>query len=125
MRVGARTFLIRKVANPQVVKTAISNERESVKPIPVTTLGATVMTTNLDAAANLDTAANLALRANLPLKAKLALRPNLERESPPLVIRESLKAPNEATTTRNPTQNAKELLSNDDAEENMETIRRL
>jgi hypothetical protein len=108
-----------------VVKTAISNERENVKPIPVTTLGATVMTTNLDAATNLDTAANLPLRANLPLKAKLALRPNLERESPRLVIRESLKAPNEATTTRNPIQNVKERLSNDDAEENMETIRRL
>ena len=74
---------------------------------------------------NLDVAANLALRANLPLKAKLALRPNLERASPPLVIRESLKAPNETTTTQNPTQNVKELLSNDDAKENMETIRRL
>ena len=94
-----------------MVKIAINNGRENVKAITVTTLGVTVMTTNLDAAAN------LALRANLPLQAKLALRPNLERESPPLVTRESLKAPNEATTTRNPTQNAKELLSDDDAEE--------
>ena len=94
------------VSHPQGRKPAGGQNRnkqrkENVKAITVTTLGVTVMTTNLDAAAN------LALRANLPLKAKLALRPNLERESPPLVTRESLKAPNEATTTRNPTQNAR------------------
>ena len=106
LTVGARTLRVRKVANLQVVKTAINKERENVKPITVTTLGVTTMTTHLGA------------KVNTPVKVKVVLKPNRERENPLLVTRESLKAPNEATTTRNPTQNAKKLLSNDDAKNN-------
>ena len=52
LRVGARTLRVRKVANLQVVKTAINKERENVTPITLTTLGVTTMTAHLGAKVN-------------------------------------------------------------------------